>query len=103
MEIEKSVEGEFGFPLRILDSRNLKFQFSIFHFALAPLRIPLGPFADQLTRFPRNSMSTACSIDPAAVISPEFTKNISSALAIVFRRWAMITLVVDFGSLSRIS
>ena len=34
--------------------------------------------------------------------SPEFMKNISSAFAIVFSRCAMITFVVDFGSLLRI-
>ena len=30
-------------------------------------------------------MSTACSIDPASVISPELTKKISSALSMVFK------------------
>ena len=43
-------------------------------------------------------MSSACSIEPAGVISPELMKKISSALAMVLRRCAMMTLVVVGGS-----
>ena len=41
-------------------------------------------------------------MDPAGVISPELMKKISSALAIVFSRCAMMIFVVDGGSLSSI-
>ena len=46
-------------------------------------------------------MSSACSIDPAGVISPALMKKISSAFAMVFSRCAMMTLVVDGGSFAQ--
>ena len=45
----------------------------------------------------------ARSIEPAAVSAPPPTKKISSAVWIVFKRWAMITLVVDLGSFASTS
>jgi hypothetical protein len=37
-------------------------------------------------------------MEPAGVMSPELTKKISSALAIVLSRCAMTTFVVEAGS-----
>lgn len=47
------------------------------------------------------SISIAFCIEPVRMTFPPLTKNIASAFLIVLSRWAIITLVVVFGSFER--